>query len=453
MMISKMRTFLSKINRLKIILPFLTASMIPTQLFAGELLDLYKKALEINPVLLSMEYTIEQFSAREDQAFSTLLPQIFLDGSYSYNRYHSQFQGTSYYDGMRGTAQATQVLFDLPSYLRYQSAESATLQSVLERDAYLMQLGGDLIERYLLILEAADRIVYLSEEKISVQSQITRLRKMRRRQMVTITDLYEVEAYGHALNTQIIEAENEKNIALERIREITSILPKNVPAIRLDKLPKTPVSVKQWIDQAVNSSPSIAALKAGLEAAEKSISSSRAGHLPKLSLRVSGTYSDQGFDNRQSAAYDVGSASLQLNIPIFSGGRIVAETREAVAARYLVYHELERVRREIERETRTNFLNAVSGKARIDSTKRQLDARKKATLALQKGYELGVTTIVDVLESRRDLMQTQTELWQARYQYLRSFVLLRVWSGNFTLSFMEEVDQWFLEKMNNPQAN
>ena len=418
-------------------------SLIPSQLVAGELLDLYRKALEINPTLLSRGYTIEQLSAREDQTLSGLLPQISLDGSYSYNRFHSQAGTTNYYDSTRGSAQATQVLFDLPSFLRYQSAESATLQSKLERENYLMQLAGDLVDRYLLILESADRIVYLNEEKISVQSQIKRLRVMRSRQMVTVTDLYEVEAYEHALNTQIIEAENEKNIALERIREITSVLPTTLAVLNIKKLPAIPVSIEQWIVEAINSNPAIAALKAGLQAAEKNIASSHAGHLPILSVRLSQTYSDQGFDNRQSPPFDVGTASLQLNVPIFSGGRISAEAREAVATRHIVFQELERVRREIERETRTTFLNSISGKARIDSTKRQLDARKKATKALQKGYELGASTIVDVLESRRDLMQTQTELWQARYQYLRNIVLLKMWAGSLTMQYMEEVDQWF----------
>lgn len=417
--------------------------LISVKSVAGELLDLYNKALEINPTLLSRAYAIDQAIAREDQAFSTLLPQISLDGSYAFNRFHSQGEPTSRYQSTRATAQATQVLFDLPSYLRYQSSESATLQSKLERDSYLMQLSGDLIDRYLLILEASDLIVYLKEENLSVQSQINRLQKMLRRQMVTVTDLYEVEAYGHALNTQIIEAENEKNIALERIREITSVLPKSLPSLNIRKLPNIPVLVDQWIAAAISSNPAISALKAGLRSADKNIASAKAGHLPILSARLSQTYSDQGYENRESSAFDVGSATLQLNVPIFSGGRITAETREAIATRHLIFQEQEVIRREIERETRTSFLNTVSGKARIDSAKRQLDARRKATKALQKGYELGVSTIVDVLESKRALVQSQTELWQSRYQYIRDSVLLRMWAGSLNRDYMEQVDQWF----------
>ncbi len=439
-------TILNSGRRLNLVFGLIFACLIPVNLVAGELLDLYKKALEINPTLLSRGYSIDQLAAREDQAFSQLLPQVSLNGNYSYNRYRQESESASYYDSLRGTAQANQVLFDLPTYLNYRSAEFTTLQAEMEKDAYLMALGGDLVDRYLLILEATDRIANLKEEKVSVQSQINRLQKMRKRQMVTVTDLYEVEAYAHELETQIIEAENEKAITLERIRELTSVIPASLSALNVIRMPDVPVDVNQWIEDATNKNPSISALKAGLEAAEKTIYGSQAGHLPTVSLQLSQTYSDQGFDSRQSPAYNVGTASLQLNVPIFSGGRVSAEVREAVASRHLVFQELERSRREIERETRTTFLNVVSGKARIDSTQRQLDARTKATTALQKGYELGVSTIVDVLESRRDLMQTQTELWQARYQYLRSLVLLNVWSGNLTMDYMEEVDQWFPAK-------
>lgn len=411
---------------------------------AGVLLELYQKALENNPTLLSRKYAIEQAEAREDQAFSRLLPQISANGSYSLNKYHREGLGTNQYEGLRGVVQISQALLDLPSYMRYQSAEASTEQSRGQYDAYIMELAGDLLDRYLQILEANDRIETLTEEKKSVETQIKRLRQMRKRQMVKVTDLYEVEAYKEALNTQIIEAENEKAIALERIREITAVLPEPLAVMSIETFPEVPVDVEQWIKDAVSYNPNLLSLKAALEAADNIIYANRAGHLPQFTLQLSQIYSDQSFDNQPiSNPYDIGSINLQLNIPIFSGGRIEAEVREAIARWHQLIQEYERIRRQIERETRTSFLNSISGRARIDSTRRQFEAQEKATKAQKRGYELGVTTIVDLLESRKETVRIKTEHRQACYDYLRSLIALRIWSGGLTMVDIEEIDKWF----------
>jgi outer membrane protein len=416
---------------------------------AGVLLDLYQQALNNNPTLLGRQYAVDQAKAREDQAFSRLLPQVSANGGYSLNRFDSHSplnlsnEPVRYYDGLRGTIQARQALFDLPSYLRYLGAEAATRQSEDEHEAYRMELAGELVDRYLLTLEAVDKISYLKQEKNSVETQVKRLNEMYKRQMALVTDLYQVEAYNQELNTQIIEADNQKAIALEGLREISGTLPGSLDVLTILAFPNAPTQVEHWIADAVSSNPNLSALKAALEAADQIIASSKAEHLPQLSLQLTETYSDQSYDNRQSPPYDVGSVNMLVNVPIYEGGRVDASVREAVARRQIALQEYEKVRRQIERETRTSFLNATAGYARIDSTQRELEAQQKTQQAQQKGYELGVATIVDLLESRRDVFKAQIQHQQAVYEYARSLIMLRVWSGGLNLENIEEIDHWF----------
>lgn len=416
---------------------------------AGVLLDLYQQALNNNPTLLGRQYAVDQAKAREDQAFSRLLPQVSANGGYSLNRFDSHSplnlpnDTVQYYDGLRGTIQARQALFDLPSYLRYLGTEAATRQSADEHEAYRMELAGELVDRYLLTLEAVDKISYLQQEKKSVETQVKRLNEMYKRQMALVTDLYQMEAYDQELNTQVIEADNQKAIALEGLREITGTLPGLLDVLSIQAFPNAPTQVEHWIADAVSSNPNLSALKAALESADQLIASSKAEHLPQLSLQLSETYSDQSYDNRQSPPYDVGSVNMLVNVPIYEGGRVDASVREAVARRQIALQEYEKVRRQIERETRSSFLNATAGYARIDSTQRELEARQKTQQAQQKGYELGVATIVDLLESRRDVFKAQIQHQQAVYEYARSLIMLRVWSGGLNLENIEEIDHWF----------
>ena len=415
----------------------------PLSANAGLLLDLYHESLNSNPTLLSRTYAIDRAMAQEDQAFSGLLPQISANGNYSYNRFKSQQAGTQHYDGLRGTVQARQALFDLPTFLRYQGAQAATQQSEQELNAYRMQLAGEVLDRYLQVLEANDQITDVVSEKEATNMQLKRLRQMHERQMAKITDVYEVEAYSQALNTLEIEAQNAKAVGLERLRETTGLSLDSVAPLGKGEFPPVPENIAKWVEEAIQNNPNLAALKYAIESADKQISSTKAEHLPQVALQLSETYSDQGYDSRQLPEYNVGTVSLQLNIPIYEGGRVNAATREAYARQQMTKQQYIQVRRQIERETRTSFLNAEASHAQIASTSQEVYAQNKAYEGQKKGYQLGVSTIVDVLNTRRRLFKARIEHLQARYDYIRNLIGLRIWTGGLSIVNIEEIDAWF----------
>lgn len=417
----------------------------PLPVHAGLLLELYQQSLDTNPTLLGRAYAIDRAEAQQDQAFSRLLPQISATGNFSYNKFdqHDRLTDVRYYDGIRGSVQARQALFDLPSYLRYQGAKATTRQTEQELDAYRMQLAGEVLDRYLQVLEANDQITYVIAEKEATDSQIKRLRKMQQRQMVKITDVYEVEAYYQSLNTLEIEAQNEKAVGLERLRETTGVSLDAVAPLKKEQFLPVPESPEKWVQDAIENNPSLAALQSAIDSANKQISSTKAEHLPQLALQLSQTYSDQGYDNRQLPPYDVGIVSLQLNIPIYEGGRVTAATREDIASQQIAEQQFYQVRRQIERETRTSFLNAQASHARIASTAQEVYAQNKAHEGQKRGFQLGVSTIVDVMNTRKRLFKARLEHLQARYDFIRNLIGLRIWAGGLSIANIEEIDAWF----------
>ena len=58
--------------------------------------------------------------------------------------------------------------------------------------------------------------------------------------------------------------------------------------------------------------------------------------------------------------------------------------------------KIEEVHRNIEKETRTAWLNAVSGRLRIDSTHQESKFREKAKIAQERSYELGAPTKITI---------------------------------------------------------
>ncbi len=418
----------------------------------ANLLELYDLALATNPVVMGRQYSVMQVEAQQDQARSKLLPQVSATGNITWNELTqegpNQSTGqttdfTSQYQGLRGVVQARQALFDLASYRAYEGAGLTVKQAEQDLENARMGLATDLVDRYLEFLLAHDEASYVQSELDVTDGEMQRIRRLYERAMAKVTDLYEVEAYAQTLKTRELEIHNAKAIALEKVREVVGTPVADLARLTKEELPPVPGQSDQWVADAVTRHPAIRALHHAMDASAKAIASQWANHLPQLSLQMAGIYAKNGgFDNRQLDPYTVGSLGLQLTVPLFSGGSMKAGEREAVARFEMVKYKRMEKQREIERETRTAYLNAKTGYSRIASTAREVEARVKARDGQQRGYELGAATIVALLEAKKNLLKSRFAHARARYDYIRSMVALRVWGGTLTRTDLEELNGW-----------
>jgi outer membrane protein len=421
----------------------------------ANLLQLYDLAMTTNPVVESRRSSILQAEAQKDQARSKLLPQVSATGNIGWNEFTQEVPNpftrqttdvTTQYQTLRGVVQARQALFDLASYRAYEGAGFTVKQAELDLDDARMRLTTDLVDRYFEFLQATDEVGYLQGELDLTEGDMQRIRRMYERAMAKVTDLYEVEAYYQTLKTRELEISNAMAVALEKVREVVGVPVTDLARLKKDELPSVPGLPDQWVTEAVQRHPAIRALQQALDASAKTIASQWANHLPQLSLQMSGIYAKNGgFDNRQLDPYTVGTMGLQLNVPLYSGGSMKAGEREAIARFDITKYKRMEKQREIERETRTAYLSAQTGYSRIASTAREVEARIKARDGQQRGYELGASTIVALLESKKNLLKSRFAYAKARYDYIQSLVALRVWGGTLTRADVEQINGWLTQ--------
>jgi outer membrane protein len=121
---------------------------------------------------------------------------------------------------------------------------------------------------------------------------------------------------------------------------------------------------------------------------------------------------------------------------------VQASVREATAKYEIAREQYEATRREIEGKVRSAFLSAQASNARIGSTGEEVKALEKLVEAQQRSFEVGVTTVLDVLIARRRLIKSRADHSKARYDYIRDFTVLRVQSGALNRMNIEEIDSW-----------
>lgn len=407
-----------------------------------DLLGLYRSAASGNPSLKVRSLTTARTQAEARVAESRLSPQITLQSSYSHNDYQASGTGTSF-NGQRTTLMVRQPLVDIASRHRHDGAQVAIGQAESEAQQARGELFAQLADQYLAMLESFDEIQRLQAEKDAATRNVDRLRAMRAREMARVNDLAEAIAWTQQLAIQEIDAINKESAARAWLREIAGIDPGALPVMTRQRFPAVSESEQYWVSSALASHPGLSARRQGVEANRQSVAAARAEHLPQLIAFYQRNETNQDIDNSPRPRFSVDSVGLELKIPLYEGGRTSAA--ESVAQRQLdiANEQLEGITRQVEREVRLAFASAVANRARIDASDAQVDALVQTVRAQERGYELGVVTVVQVLDARRRLLRARSDQSRARYNYLRDLIALRIRGGVLTEADVAEFNRWF----------
>ena len=411
---------------------------------AEDLQSLYRTALAGSPALRMRELGVERARAEADVALSRLYPQVSIQTSTSRNDYRDVLTELRF-NGTRTVLQARQALVDMPSVYRMQSARRVTEQAGKELEQIRAELFGQLVEQYLNALQAEDELMQLRVEQEAASRQVERLRAMRAREMAKVTDLAEAIAWVQQLATREIDARNKATAARVRLGELTGRDPGELSTLAPRDFPAVPETETYWVDAVLSQNALLASKRSAVDAGRLAADAARAEHLPQLSLSLQRNQSNQDIDNSPRRDFTVDSVSLELRIPIYEGGRVSSSTASAMAQLAIASEQLEMSRREIERETRLLYASAGANRARIDSTNAEVDALENTVKAQQRGYELGVVTIIQVLDARRRLLRSRVDQAKARYDYLRDLIGLRLRVG-LSEDDVAGFNRWFMPR-------
>ena len=427
-----------------IVLMFFTALATP-MVNAEDLLSLYKSAMQDNPTLKMRELGIERAKADADIAVSRLYPQVNLQVSSSKN-YANEAGRLSDYYGQRANLSARQAILDLASYYRFDSARYAAKQAESEAHLARMQLTAQLIDSYLEGLQSDDEMEQLWGEKEVATQQVARLLAMFQMQMAKVTDLSEATAYLQQLETRQIDVANKADAARIKLRELSGRDPGELAVLTRSNFPVVPYDENYWVRSALDGNPDILARTEAVKVSRSTLSSARAEHYPQLSFLMQRNESNQDIDNLPRREFGVNVVGLELRIPIYEGGRVNATMASALAQLNIAQQQLEATRRTVERDIRLVFASAVANHARIESTTNQVNVMEQSVTAQEVGFDLGVVTVIDVLDARRRLFKARLDLAKARYDFLRDLMGLRMRSGGLRVTDIEEFNQWLAQR-------
>jgi len=189
-----------------------------------------------------------------------------------------------------------------------------------------------------------------------------------------------------------------------------------------EALAPPPADVDPLIADAFAKRPEILALEFESESAEKVHLADRDQMFPTISALAA--YGDSPVrDDRVYGPY--GAVGVNLQIPIFTGFRYSAQSREAELRAQAMRQRLADLRNRISRDVRTAWLTASTAFDRVNVSQQLLGQANLALDLAQTRYKLGLSSIVEL--SQAQLQQTQAEIGsaQAEDEYRLALALLR----------------------------
>ena len=411
---------------------------------AEDLLDAYRAAMTNDPRFQVAYYEYEAAKQAVPQARAQLLPGITLDlrgvetDQTILDRDQTIFGvGDAKYRTYSFNFQASQPLFRLSAWVGLKQARASV------RQAHALYAGAqqDLIQRtaqaYITVLAARDNLELAQAEQTAVGQQLELMQGRRRGGLANITDEYEAQARFSRVEADVITATYTLDESFQALREVvgdavSEVIPfqQDIPMVEPD-----PPVVTVWVDRALAQNYSLIAANAAVEVASKEIRRRRANHYPTLDLVARHGNIDAG-GSITGGATDVDSTEygLQISLPIYQGGAISSQTYQAEMQHQGALEERKLTHRVVMRETRASFQTVRSAISRVRALQASLVSQQSALSGRRRGYEAGVSTLLDVLDAERDLYSTSRDYANARYEYLLNLLRLKAQTGTLTES-------------------
>lgn len=419
-----------------------------TGVLAGGLLDAYLAARANDPTFRAARYEREAGQQAIAIGRSSLLPVVAISASYSKNRgerestTNTRTEDLDYAD-KQAALTLRQPLFNYEAFVRYQQGgvQAAYSDAVFDRKEGEMTVK--LAAAYFEALFSGERLTLAEAEITAYEAQRELAQRRRKGGEGTVTEVAEAESRMQLARAGRADAADRLLVATHALAVMTGKPSGRLWVLRPDFVAPAlqPAGIEEWLALAENNSPELRARRKAFELAGLDIERIRAGHLPQLDLVARASRSENETISTLNQRTRINSLGVQLNIPVYAGGRVSALAEQAVANRERTRAELEAVTTEVQLEVRRQFLAAVTGIDRIGAYQKAVEASRVASEGTKRGMAAGIRTNTDVLDAERQMFVAQRDLAQARYEFLVGSLRLKLAAGVLAEKDIAEIEK------------
>ena len=401
----------------------------PTGTLAPDTLSLtldaaLKMGLRNNLGRLSQDAGVQQAEGQRLTARSALLPNVNIGAAEVFSKANLRTNGlkTSIippavvfnYDDLRGLLQ--QSVLDLVSIHQFHGATEQLKSSLANarnaRDLIVLAAGGT----YLQLTALRARLDASNAQVEYAKSVFERARDQYDAGLAAKLDATRAEVQ--------METEEQRSISLQADLDTQSLrlariigLPIGQKFVATDVYGFQPLSgytLDTALERAMGHRQDLVAAAASMRAADAGVKAAHSERLPSINIRA-----DAGIAGVAPTQTSLGVYTVQgiVTIPVYNGGRIAGDEKQADAARTQRRAEYEDARAQVDQDVRQAFiqLNAAESQVRLAS-RNQVLAHESLTQSVDR-FIAGVTDTVEVVQAEQAVVQADDEQISALYEH------------------------------------
>ncbi len=406
-------------------------------------------ALENNIQIKQQQLNTQYYENQVSQAKANRLPNLNVqfgnDNSFGRSLTYLNTYENVNSSSLTGGAGTNFTIFDgfaLSNNIDKQELDfQATLKDMQKaKDDIMLNIAG----MYLEIL-FAEEVVLVSEAQLDVtKQQMNRTRQLVDAGSLAKGALLEIEAQLAREELQLVNDNNRVQLSYLSLYQMLELPIAQSFTIEKPNLPeiKANISMANSIDvfnNALNSRPEIQAAQLRVKSAEKDLEIAKGNHYPSLTFNanyynlynnkytdINGediAFSDQLKNNGRS------SLGLTLGIPIFNRFQVKYGISNATLQISEYQYRLQTVSNTLRKEIEQAYTNALASLNRYISSEKAVVSMEEAFRYVEEKFNVGMVNSVDYNLQKNQLTVAQSQLLQAKYEYIFRTKILDFYNG------------------------
>ncbi len=417
---------------------------------AMSLLDAYEAALQHDPTYRSALRENEAGEQAEAIGLASLLPNLSLTHAQSTSTgtiTQTGVAGTNplNFDSQVSTLSLRQPLINMEAVAGYRIGKAQADSSRAKFTGRSQQLVVRLVEAYVETLLAQDH-VKLAETQLNSLAELKRVNeRMLQKGEGTTTEVLETQSKHAIAQARVIEANDELEVAQLKLEAIVG-----QKLTQLDRLSDMFSShairlqdYDNWHALALERNAELVTQRHAVASGKEDIRKSHAGHAPRLDLVASLTRNKAGSFITQDRDVSLATVGVEVNFPLYAGGRVNALTAQAKANHARAEADLDVITDKVLVELRKQYNLLLSGVKRIESLQLAVKSAELLVDATQKSIRGGIRINLNLLDAQQQLYTARRDLAQARYNYLLAYLRLQLAAGTLVLDDLRNVTSYF----------
>jgi outer membrane protein TolC len=384
-------------------------------------------ALKQNTTAQIAVLTAAQSEQDKKIALSELLPQAQFGVTEQWQRVNilAQFGGTKIFPGFPGHVGPYSIfsegasfngpIFDLTLFRRYQASRNAANASKAESLSTREQVILLVVSQYIGTLRAiAD--VQASQSRVDLaQALYNQAADLQKEGVGTGIDTLRANVELQNENQRLLEAQASRDTSLFGLSRLLNLDPRQNLELgdSLSFFDTPQPEVEASIEESLAARPEWKALQEQIRAAENQKKAANAERLP--SVRFSGNWAELGTE--PSSVIPTYTYAGTVSVPLFTGGRIHAQTVRADLDIQKLRQQQGDLRNQIALDVKTALINLDSARSQVKVANLGVQLSKEEVDQARDRFNAGVANNIEVIQAQDSLARANDNQIAALYRF------------------------------------